>query len=287
MSADATTPDRPLPSREEQLVDRAEAHAAEAIARAKHVAKELWHFGRFLLFTLYLILGVVAVWLWIIESVFGVLRFFLRSVMIVLLWLAGGIAPRPGPPPASVAEAVTRDLKYFWAGRVHTYERFAQTAAGHYVAARRSTRTFWHWPVSRKLFALSVAFVAFGIPLLFVIPRPNYVQVTDDNAVHYEDKGQVVMYLVHATDLFDKSKTHEYRNEDAVYLGKVNSQGLKAQLVPGRYYRFWVVGIRWYKYPRLFPNIIWATEVDAQGNTVLNPSRQLSTGAVAPSQGDK
>jgi hypothetical protein len=284
MSSDATSPDRPLPSREEQLVDRAEAHAAEAIARAKHVTKEIWHFARFLLFALYLILGVVTVWLWVIEAFFGILRFFLRSVMIVLLWLAGGIAPRPGPPPASVAEAVARDLKYFWAGRVHAYDRIARTAALHLVAARRSTHTFWHWTVVRKLYAITVAFVAFGIPLMFVVPRPNYVQVTDDNAVHYEDNGQKVTYLVHGTDLFDKSQTHEYRNEDAVYLGKVNSQGLKAQLVPGRYYRFWIVGIRWYKYPRLFPNIIWATEVDAQGNTVPDPSRQLSSGAVAPSQ---
>src|SRR5262245_65087192 len=120
MSADATTPDRPLPSREEQLVDRAEAHATEAIARAKHVAREFWNFARFLLFVLYLIFGIVAVWLWLIESAIGIVRFFLRSFMIVLLWLAGGIAPRPGPPPASIAEAVTRDLKYFWAGRVRT-----------------------------------------------------------------------------------------------------------------------------------------------------------------------
>ena len=208
-------------------------------------------------------------------------RFLLRSVMIVLLWLAGGIAPRPGPPPESVAEAVARDLKYFWAGRVRTYDRLARTTASHFVSAQRSTRTFWHWHISRKLLALALAFVAFGIPLLYVVPRPQYVQVTDDNAMHYEDDGKRVSYLVHAVDLFNPTKTREYQNEDAVYLGKVNSQGLKAQIIPGRYYKFWIVGIRWYKYPILFPNIISATEVDKDGNVVPSPSRQIP-GAIPP-----
>src|SRR5436190_22067669 len=98
MSADATTPDRPLPSREEQLVDRAEAQAAAAIAWGKHVARELWNFARFLLFLLYFVFRILAVWLWLFESAIGVVRFFLRPLMIVMVFLAGGIEPRAWPP---------------------------------------------------------------------------------------------------------------------------------------------------------------------------------------------
>ena len=145
MPADVTTPDQ-LPSREEQTVDRAEAYVAALIERAKRTARDMWHVARFLVFFVYLLLGLLVFWLWVFESMIGVFRFFLRSAMIVLLWLSGGIAPRPGPPPASVAEAISRDLKYFWAGRVRTYDRIARTGAAHFMAGKRATRTFWHWP---------------------------------------------------------------------------------------------------------------------------------------------
>lgn len=274
MSVDATT-SPPVPPREEQAADRAIAFVNRVTDHARRAARDVWHVLRFVFFIVYIIIGIIATWIWLIEALIGAIRMALRALMIVLLWLSGGIAPRPGPPPRSIAEAIRRDLRYFWAGRVRAYDRFARIAAGHIVGAHRATRTFWHWHVVRKAFALAVAAVFIGVPLLYVIPRPNYVQITDDNAIHHENDGTKVMYLVHAVDLFDKSEPREYINEDVVYLGKVDSQGLKSQLVNGRYYKLWVIGIRWWKYPRLFPNIITATEVDAQGNVIPNPSRHL------------
>src|SRR4051812_35859674 len=113
MSADATSPDAPLPSREEQLVDRAEAAAGRAIGMVRRGAWDVWNAGRFLLFAFYLLLGILCIWLGAIERVFGLFRFVLRSMMIVLLWLWGGGAPGPGPPATSIAGAISRDLKYF------------------------------------------------------------------------------------------------------------------------------------------------------------------------------
>lgn len=275
MASDAST-SGPLPTREEVAADRALAFVQRMRDGAARASHDVWHVLRFAFFVLYMVLAIVSIWIWLVEVLIGVIRMGLRAVMIVLLWLSGGIAPRPGmPPPLSIAEAIRRDLRYFWAGRLRAYDRVARNAAGHIVSAQRATRTFWHWPIGRQIFALAVALVFIGVPLLYVIPRPHYVQITDDNAIHHTKDGKTVIYLVHAVDLFDSNKTREYMNEDAVYLGKVDSQGLKSRIIPGRNYRLWIVGIRWWKYPRLFPNIISATEVDAQGNTLSDPSRHL------------
>ena len=50
---------------------------------------------------------------------------------------------------------------------------------------------------------------------------------------------------------------------------------MKSQLVPGRYYKFMIVGIRWYFMPTLYPNVISATETDEEGNILTEPSHFL------------
>jgi hypothetical protein len=267
------TPDD-VPSREQRIA-RAESLASGILDGTGRVAANIWQLARFVLFAVYLLLSILSIWLWLIGAVFSTLRFFVRAVMIVFLWLSGGIAPPPGAAPLSLAEAIERDLQYFWRSRVVAYRRVTRGLAEQIVGARRATETFWRWTFARQAFALAVAALMLGIPLAYVIPRPHYVQVTDDNAIEYRVGTEKVIYLVHAVDLFDPTQTREYINEDAVHLGKFNSQGLKAQIVPGRSYRFWVVGIRWWKYPRLFPNIIRAQEVDAQGNVLADPSLHI------------
>jgi hypothetical protein len=81
-----------------------------------------------------------------------------------------------------------------------------------------------------------------------------------------------VGYLIHAIDLDDPSQTREYMNENAWWVGKINPQGLKARLVPGRYYKMWVIGLRWWFAPTLYPNIVSVTETDAKGNALEHPS---------------
>lgn len=237
---------------------------------------DAWLFLRFLVFLLYLVLGVLSFWLWMVSAAIGLVRLGLRALMVPLLWLSGGAAPRPGPPAPNVTVAIQRDLELLWQSRLVAYENFARPVARHWISARQASRTFWHWGMVRKATALAFA-VLFGVvPAMFVIPRPHYVQITDDNAVHYENDGAKVSYLIHATDLRNRGKTREYENEDAWWLGKVNSQGIKSQLQPGKFYKMWVVGIRWYYMPRLFPNIIWVYEIDGSGNPVDDPSRLMT-----------
>jgi hypothetical protein len=143
--------------------------------------------------------------------------------------------------------------------------------ASHYVIASRAARRFFHWTATRKTLALVATTAFVVVPLLYVVPRPQYVQIVDNDVLDYRSADQV-RYLIHAVDLFDTDQTREYRNEPAWYLGKINEQGLKNQLQPGRFYRLWLVGIRWYYLPTLFPNVIAATETDKEGNTLANPS---------------
>jgi hypothetical protein len=91
-----------------------------------------------------------------------------------------------------------------------------------------------------------------------------------------------VRYLIHAVDIDDPSHTREYQNEVAWWLGKINPQGLKAQLVPGRFYKLEVVGIRWYFLPTLYPNIISAEETDANGVVLDRPSSFVPAISAAP-----
>jgi len=111
-----------------------------------------------------------------------------------------------------------------------------------------------------------------------VVPRPQYVQITDDNAMDYEpgaNNTMTVRYLIHAVDLHSGGAHREYQNEQVWWLGKINPQGLKSQLVPGRYYKLQIVGVRWYFLPTLYPNIISATETDEAGAVLNEPSQFL------------
>jgi hypothetical protein len=104
------------------------------------------------------------------------------------------------------------------------------------------------------------------------------VQVTDDNAIDYQpgaNGNATIRYLIHAVDLNNPGVHHEYTNEQMWWLGKINPQGMKSQLVPGRYYKFMIVGIRWYFMPTLYPNVISATETDEEGNILTEPSHFL------------
>ena len=82
--------------------------------------------------------------------------------------------------------------------------------------------------------------------------------------------------MIHAQDLFKPGKMREYENERAVHLGKIDAQGVKNALVPGRYYRVLVVGLRWYYMPTMFPNIISVKEVDINGDPLAEPAHLIA-----------
>jgi hypothetical protein len=280
MSANATNAsaapgDVPAPEGP-SLYERAE----QVAARVEKGATEVWHFFRFVLFLLFLLLLTVAFWLWVFSLILALVRFVLHAVAWVALMLSGGLPPRPGPA-TGFAEGLQIDLKRLWARRTVVYEDLSRPLARHLVGAQYVGRMFWHWSWFHKGFTVLTLFLTIFVPGLYVIPRAHDVQITDDNAVAYDKNKNVTTYLVHALDLDVPGKTREYINEEAWYLGKINPQGLKSQLQNGRTYRLWVVGVRWYYLPTLYPNIIAATEIDEHRNTVSTP-RRLPAPAQAP-----
>jgi hypothetical protein len=253
------------------------ARARQVAHRLVRVVVDVWTFLRFLVFVVYLLIAVIVFWLWAITAAIGMIRLLCRALMLLLLSLSGSRVPRPPVPTApSTSLAVKRELVALWDLRLEAYEELARPLARHLIGARRATRTFWHWSPSRKAFTLMVTGWLVVVPGLYVVPRSHDVQITDDNAVAYDKKTSKTTYLVHALDLHAANTTREYLNEDAWYLGKINSQGLKSQLQIGRTYRLRVVGIRWYYMPTLYPNIISATEIDADGNPVERPGRLVA-----------
>jgi len=258
------------------------ARAKRVVHRLVRAVVDVWTFLRFLVFVVYLLIAIIVFWLWVVTATMGLIRLGCRALMLVLLRLSGGSVPQPGIPTApSTALAVKRELVELWDLRLEAYEEVARPLARNLLGAQRATRTFWHWSPVRKAFTLVVAGLLVVVPGLYVVPRAHDVQITDDNAVAYDKKTSKTTYLVHALDVHDTNKTREYLNEDAWYLGKINSQGLKSKLQIGRTYRLRVVGIRWYYLPTLYPNIISATEIDADGDAVAHPAR-LSVPASAP-----
>jgi len=257
-------------ARERRIVARAE----QAVHLVRRLLADFWKFFRFLPFALYLVAAILSFWLWMLWLVVGLLRFVVRGLLVTLLWLAGGIAPRPGPRGQALLAAIRRDLRYIWIDRIVALDALTRSIRSHAASTRHAVRTFMWWSIPRKGLALVFFVVFIGVPGLYVVPRPNLVQVVDNNAIQYSNAGRRVRYVIHAVDLRNPRQTQEYVNERVWWLGKIDPQGIKSVLQPGRYYRFWVVGIRWYYLPTLFPNIVGAQEVDPRGRTIPDPLLQ-------------
>lgn len=241
---------------------------ADAVARrAGYAAWDLFGFLQFLFFLVYLLLSAIGFWLGALAALLGTVRMAVRFTKGALLYMSGGHPPPPGGRAERLPEAARQEIRRLWDSRLLLYADAARPVARQYVAARFAWRRFWYWGVMRKLSTVLVAAFMVALPLVYIIPRPHEVQITDDNAMSHTD-GEI-RYLIHALDLHDPSDHLEYENEYALHLGKINPQGLKSQLQNGRYYRLWVVGLRWYYFPKTaFPNILWATEIDKDGNEI-------------------
>ncbi|MGE3276989.1 MAG: hypothetical protein AB7O67_17900 [Vicinamibacterales bacterium] len=256
-----------------QAADDAAVRAERIIAFLRGAAIDLWRFLRFLPFVVFLAFLVLSFWLAAFTAAIAVVRAVLRLVAVILLGLSGGLAPRRGTaPPGTLRDKARRELRLL---RVHaslTWEESVGPFRRHWRGAGYGWRMFWHWHIGRKLLAVITVALLIVLPWFYFIPRPYDVQVTDDNAIDYQSDGQIVRYLVHAVDLNERNQTREFMNEDAWWLGKINAQVIKSQIQEGRYYRMWVVGIRWWKWPTLYPNIIRAQEIDEHGRRIENPS---------------
>jgi hypothetical protein len=232
-----------------------------------------WHL-RFLFFAVFLLLSVVIFWLWVITLALGALRLLLHLMAAILAWL-GGKGPHGHHGPGVYA-TLRSSLRSVWQDRTMVYRDMARPVARGFVAIRSGMVEFWRWSPGYKLASVITTLALVVVPSMYVIPRPHLVQILDDNVIeHHNPPGGSVRYLIHAVDLNNPKKLREYENERVVYLGKIDPQGVKNQLVVGRFYRVWVIGIRWYYLPTLFPNIVRVTEVDRNGKTLAEPSHLI------------
>src|SRR5262245_43142762 len=98
--------------RAERIVKLVSWHIVHTVARTLVVV-------RFGLFVLYQVVGLLTLWVWIGLALISLLYLTLRGITYGLLWLAGGVAPRPGPPPPrTISERFQRDLEALWADRL-------------------------------------------------------------------------------------------------------------------------------------------------------------------------
>lgn len=284
--ADATAAPSGGVGRDTAREERALARIEDGARGFGHWVWRWWWNLRFLFFAVFLLLSVVLFWLWIVSLALAAVRTVLHLLAASLAWL-GGKGPHGHRSPGTLSN-LRQSLRSVWRERMGHYRELARPVARGYVAVRDSMVEFWRWSPGYKLAAIVSTLFLVVIPGSYVVPRPHLVQIIDDNVLEHNNvpNGEL-RYLIHAADLRKPGKLREYENERAVYLGKVDPQGLKNQLMPGRFYRLWVIGIRWYYLPTLFPNIISATEVDQNGEPLEVPSHLIpptTTGSSASPQ---
>lgn len=245
---------------------RAEAKVTKFLRDVKGLGNALVDAVRFVLFFLFILTAVVRFWLLCLTVVLHLFRVALHLLTIPLRTAAGAYPPRPASHKQTFLSSHLGITLYFELVKPIVHMWFETLA---------TCRSFWHYTIARKTLVVIVTFFCAIVPASYLIPRPHTVQILDNNVLNNHRSAlssNSVGYLIHAIDLDDPAQTREYINENAWWLGKLNSQGLKAHLVPGRYYKLWVIGLRWWIAPTLYPNIISATETDAQGNELEHPS---------------
>jgi hypothetical protein len=249
----------------------AEAKVDVAIKETKSFGVSVFGTIQFVLFFVFLLTAILRFWLFTVTLVLHLLR-----VVIYVLTLPLGTVSGANPP-RSVHKK--RHASSYGIGANLHYE-LVKPLAHLWAEFADAVRSFWHYSVPRKTLVVVMGFFLVFVPASYLIPRPHTVQILDNNVLNNNSNGasaNSAAYLIHAIDIDDPSHTREYINENAWWLGKVNSQGLKARMVPGRYFRVLVVGLRWWFAPTLYPNIISVTEIDGEGNALANNSTPTPT----------
>lgn len=249
---------------------RAESVANRLVAALIAALREFLRFVQFAIFLIYLVFSVIGFWVWVLSLVIGAVRLLLKLTRHLLLLLSALHPPPAGWTGGGMVERMRAESERLWNQRFLLYADLARPVGRQLVAWSHSARRFWHLPLFHKLAAAVTSLGFVFLPLAFVVPRPHEVQITDKNSFSHADGS--LKYLIHAIDLSDPSKTREYENEYAFYLGKINPQGLKASLHEGHFYRLWVVGVRWNYLPMtMYPNIVSAIEINKDGSRVETP----------------
>ena len=210
-----------------------------------------------LLFMLYIVTCILRFWMWIITTILNLLRVLVRVVTTPLRRMAGIRGHfTENLPTSTISTSMLSELRY---ELVLPFLRFIAYSGG-------IIKTFWSIDVPRKIIAIILNVIFVVGPALWVIPRSFFIDVVDPNALVPAESGKG--YLILARDPHFPNIKFEFENENVLYLGKLNSPGLKAKFVTGKFYMIKVIGVRWYWPVPLYPNIISAEEVDAKGEPI-------------------
>lgn len=245
---------------------KAEAAVTNAYKDAKSFSISVIDAVQFVLFFVFVLTAILRFWLLGATLILHLLRVLIHVLTIPLRTASGASPPRR-----------THKSQAFDAGSLRMTLRYelVKPLAHLWLEFVDSARSFWHYTFARKLLVVALSFFLVFVPASYLVPRTHIVQILDNNVLNNQTtqiNNTSINYLIHAIDVDDPTHTREYINENAWWLGKVNTQGLKASLIPGRYYSMKVVGLRWWFAPTLYPNIISATETDAEGNILAHPS---------------
>lgn len=254
-------------SKSRAIAVKAEATVAWSIKEAKILTTAVFDAVQFVLFFLFVLTAILRFWLFCVTLVLHLVRVAIHLLTIPLRAASGANPPRLAHPKGKPAPVGSLGITLHY--------ELVKPLAHLWAETMDAARCFWHYTIARKALVVILTFLLVIVPASYLVPRPHTVQILDNNVLNNQNtplSANSVGYLIHAIDTDDPTRTREYMNENAWWLGKVNPQGLKARLIPGRYYRIWVVGLRWWYAPTLYPNIISAIETDAEGNTLERPS---------------
>lgn len=210
-----------------------------------------------LFFMFYVITCILRFWMWTITTILNLMRVLMRVVTTPLRRMAGIQGHfKEDIASSALSTSMISELRF---ELLVPFLRLIAYAGG-------ILKTFWTIDVPRKIIAIILNICFIVGPALWVIPRSFFIEVVDPNALVPAQSGKG--YLILARDPHFPKIKFEFENENVLYLGKLNSPGLKAKFVTGKFYKIKVIGVRWYWPIPLYPNIITAEEVNADGQPI-------------------
>ncbi len=257
------------PPEKKSLLSKEEALALSSFTKFINFFKTLFRIFwdlflslRILLFVVYVLIAILRFWIWFLEKVLTTLRMLIR-LLTVPLGVASGL-----PFGASFkAKSDNFFFKSFWKYTYFTIIReFLIEVRDTMIIVREGIYTFWELSFARKVVVLVIPFFLVLGPLGFIIPRPQEVEIVAINSIrdNIATAGDA-SYVILAKGFDGPHDFRQYVNKDAWWLTKVNSQRLKTILKEGKKFQVWIVGYRIVFPIEMYPNMVYAVELDENG----------------------
>ncbi len=214
---------------------------------------------RIFLFLAYTLTGILRFWIWVLEKFLFLMRLTIRFLTVPL-----GIVSGVHYSSAYLDNKNMAALKKIWSDiYANILACLAIELRVAFISAWVSWAIFWRVSVSRKIILIATVFSFVLVPLGYIIPRPEFIQIEDKNSIADNvTKAGNESYVILATGFEGPDDFRQYVNKDAWWLTKFNSQRIKTILKPGKAYQIWIVGYRITVPVEWYPNIVYAVECE-------------------------